>query len=139
MANVIYDILPESPINPFVGLGFGINRLNFDVAGQFATVPGAITTANPAIQNLTIDNDSDGVVAYQALAGLAWQATDRLDVDLTYRYLAGADAKFGSRGSNALQPGEAESFRTRLASPPPDAHDIVLRFVNRRDILAGDR
>jgi predicted Zn finger-like uncharacterized protein len=40
---------------------------------------------------------------------------------------------------NALQPGEAESFRTRLASPPPDAHDIVLRFVNRRDILAGDR
>ncbi|HUZ33301.1 MAG TPA: zinc-ribbon domain-containing protein [Xanthobacteraceae bacterium] len=40
---------------------------------------------------------------------------------------------------NALQPGEVESFRTRLASPPPDAHDIVLRFVNRRDILAGDR
>ena len=40
---------------------------------------------------------------------------------------------------NALQPGEAESFRTRLASPPSDAHDIVLRFVNRRDILAGDR
>jgi predicted Zn finger-like uncharacterized protein len=40
---------------------------------------------------------------------------------------------------NVLQPGEAESFRTRLASPPPDAHDIVLRFFNRRDILAGDR
>jgi hypothetical protein len=40
---------------------------------------------------------------------------------------------------SALQPGEAETFRTRLASPPPDAHDVVLRFVNRRDILAGNR
>ncbi len=40
---------------------------------------------------------------------------------------------------NALQPGEAESFRTRLASPPSDANDVVLRFVNRRDILAGNR
>jgi predicted Zn finger-like uncharacterized protein len=40
---------------------------------------------------------------------------------------------------NALQPGEAESFRTRLASPPPDARDLVLRFVNRRDMLGGGR
>jgi predicted Zn finger-like uncharacterized protein len=38
-----------------------------------------------------------------------------------------------------LQPGEAVAFRTRLASPPPDAHDLVLRFVNRRDIVAGAR
>jgi predicted Zn finger-like uncharacterized protein len=42
-------------------------------------------------------------------------------------------------GRNTLQPGEGESFRTRLASPPPDAHDLILRFVNRRDILAGNR
>jgi predicted Zn finger-like uncharacterized protein len=38
---------------------------------------------------------------------------------------------------NVLQPGEAETFRARLASPPPDAHDLVLRFVTRRDILSG--
>ena len=36
-----------------------------------------------------------------------------------------------------LPPGEAVAFRTRLASPPPDAHDVLVRFVNRRDILAG--
>ena len=36
-----------------------------------------------------------------------------------------------------LPPGEAISFRTRLASPPPDAHDIILRFVTRRDLVAG--
>ncbi len=36
-----------------------------------------------------------------------------------------------------LPPGEAIAFRTRLASPPPDAHDLILRFVTRRDILAA--
>jgi predicted Zn finger-like uncharacterized protein len=40
-----------------------------------------------------------------------------------------------ARGS--LPPGEAVAFRTRLASPPADAHDLVLRFVTRRDVYAG--
>jgi len=39
----------------------------------------------------------------------------------------------------SLAPGEAVAFRTRLASPPQDARDLVLRFVNRRDIVAGSR
>jgi len=38
-----------------------------------------------------------------------------------------------------LPPGEAVAFRTRLASPPPEARDLLLRFVNRRDIIAGTR
>jgi predicted Zn finger-like uncharacterized protein len=38
-----------------------------------------------------------------------------------------------------LSPGEAVSFRTRLASPPPDAHDVLVRFINRIDVLAGSR
>ncbi len=35
-----------------------------------------------------------------------------------------------------LPPGEAVSFRTQLASPPADAHDVLLRFVDHRDIVA---
>ncbi len=38
-----------------------------------------------------------------------------------------------------LPPGEAVSFRTRLASPPPDGHDVLVHFVTRRDIVAGER
>ena len=38
-----------------------------------------------------------------------------------------------------LPAGEAVSFRTRVASPPPAAHDVVLRFVDRRDIVAATR
>jgi hypothetical protein len=40
---------------------------------------------------------------------------------------------------NLLPPGETMAFRSRLASPPPDAHDIILRFVNRRDLMATTR
>jgi predicted Zn finger-like uncharacterized protein len=36
---------------------------------------------------------------------------------------------------NMLPPGEAVAFRTRLASPPPDGRDVVVRFVSRRDIV----
>jgi predicted Zn finger-like uncharacterized protein len=37
----------------------------------------------------------------------------------------------------SLAAGEAVAFRTRLASPPSDAHDLILRFVNRHDIVSG--
>ncbi len=38
-----------------------------------------------------------------------------------------------------LSPGDGVPFRTRLASPPPDAHDVLVRFLNRNDIYAGSR
>jgi predicted Zn finger-like uncharacterized protein len=38
-----------------------------------------------------------------------------------------------------LPPGETVAFRTRLASPQPEVRDVLVRFVTRRDILAGIR
>lgn len=38
---------------------------------------------------------------------------------------------------NVLGSGEGVAFQTRLASPPPDSHDVLVRFVNRYDILTG--
>jgi predicted Zn finger-like uncharacterized protein len=38
-----------------------------------------------------------------------------------------------------LAPGEAVAFRARLASPPPDAHDVLIRFLNRHDVMNGNR
>jgi hypothetical protein len=38
---------------------------------------------------------------------------------------------------NMLPSGEAVSFHTRLASPPPDARDVLVRFLNRYDIMNG--
>ena len=39
----------------------------------------------------------------------------------------------------SLPPGEAVAFRSRLASPPPDARDLIVRFVTRRDFVPGGR
>ena len=41
-----------------------------------------------------------------------------------------------SAARTSLPPGQAVAFRTRLASPPPGAHDVVLRFISRRDAVA---
>jgi predicted Zn finger-like uncharacterized protein len=38
-----------------------------------------------------------------------------------------------------LSPGETLSFRSRIASPPHDTRDILVRFLNRRDLVAGAR
>jgi predicted Zn finger-like uncharacterized protein len=35
-----------------------------------------------------------------------------------------------------LAPYQAVAFRTRLASPPPGSADLLVRFINRRDIVA---
>jgi predicted Zn finger-like uncharacterized protein len=36
-----------------------------------------------------------------------------------------------------LKPGEKAWFKSRLASPPADGRDIVVRFFNRHDLTAG--
>ena len=33
-----------------------------------------------------------------------------------------------------LNPGESASFRSRLASPPPEGRNIDVRFFNKRDL-----
>jgi predicted Zn finger-like uncharacterized protein len=38
-----------------------------------------------------------------------------------------------------LGPGEALPFRSRLASPPPDGNDILVRFMTRLDFMNGAR
>ena len=38
-----------------------------------------------------------------------------------------------------LEPGEKLPFRSRLASPPAEGHDIQVRFFTRRDAVAGPR
>jgi predicted Zn finger-like uncharacterized protein len=38
-----------------------------------------------------------------------------------------------------LQPYQAVAFRSRLASPPPDSRDVLVRFLNRRDVVAETR
>jgi predicted Zn finger-like uncharacterized protein len=38
---------------------------------------------------------------------------------------------------DALGPGQTMAFRSRLASPPRDGHEVFVRFFNRRDLVAS--
>ncbi|ESQ77862.1 outer membrane protein, partial [Asticcacaulis sp. YBE204] len=76
ITNLIYDFIPESKFHPFVGVGIGLDRVKADYSGKAATY-----NANFKITG------EDTVAAYQALAGFAWALSDRLNLDLTYRYL----------------------------------------------------
>jgi hypothetical protein len=38
---------------------------------------------------------------------------------------------------NMIAPGATMTFRSRLAAPPPEAHAVMVRFFNRRDLVAG--
>jgi hypothetical protein len=40
---------------------------------------------------------------------------------------------------SVLPSGEALPFRSRLASPPPEGRDVLVRFFARRDLVAGMR
>ena len=40
---------------------------------------------------------------------------------------------------SVLGAGETLAFRSRLASPPADANDVLVRFFNRRDTVAGGK
>ena len=42
-------------------------------------------------------------------------------------------------GQPVLEPGQSLPFRSRLASPPAEAHDVQVRFFTRRDTIAGLR
>ncbi|EJL35467.1 opacity protein, partial [Caulobacter sp. AP07] len=129
MVNVLYDFAPDSWINPFVGAGVGINRLDVSALGQFSNaIPTPITATNPAIQNLTVDDD-DIAIAWQGIAGASIKATDKLKVDVTYRYFATNDHAWQTKGSAALNAGAFEGqykdqsltvgLRYSFASPPP--------------------
>ena len=91
MANVIYDFFePGAAFRPFVGVGVGFNNIRVSAFGQYSGIPAG---SPPQFQNLNID-DEEVNFAYQALAGVSWQATERLNVDATYRYLGGAETDF---------------------------------------------
>jgi predicted Zn finger-like uncharacterized protein len=42
-------------------------------------------------------------------------------------------------GKTQLASGEGLPFKSRLASPPPDGKEVIVRFFNRRDVVAGAR
>ncbi len=115
MGNVIVDLIPDGDLSPFIGLGAGIAAAQADAV----SVPAVIL------------DDSDTTWAWQAIAGVTAKATDRINVDLTYRYFQTGDFDFSNPGTAGNLSGSYNDqsvtvgIRYSFAGPPPPPPPVV--------------
>lgn len=72
MANLLYDLRPDSAFRPFLGVGVGQARLRYDSKDEITRVP-------------VIDDKADAF-AYQLIAGFTFELSRRFDLTADYRY-----------------------------------------------------
>ena len=76
MGNLFYDFQTQSGLTPYLGAGIGAALLDADNAGR--------------VFNSSLDNNRFEF-AYQGIAGLAYELSERWDVTADYRYFATLD------------------------------------------------
>lgn len=87
MANIIKEFSGgDSPVTPYVGLGVGYAWLDYELVGSNPVAMGGWG-------NLLV-NDTAGELAYQGIAGLAFELAEGLALDLSYRYFATLEPEF---------------------------------------------
>lgn len=98
MINVIYDLLPGKRLNPFVGVGGGIYHLQFDAHFYFSGVPGPISPANPATQQLQLGGSIDRLtqLAAQGIGGFSYRLQRRLALDFVYRFICAPNLRWNT-------------------------------------------
>ncbi|WP_168077764.1 OmpA family protein [Caulobacter sp. SSI4214] len=112
MANAIFDIAPNSSLNPFIGGGVGVAWVQNKAYGQLSGLP---ATGGFAPYQNTNFNDTDQAMALQAIAGVAWNFADNWSLDLTGRYLRTSKLNWGSVTQNA-GPGVGNIYDVGYAS-----------------------
>ena len=111
MLNGLYDFNRDGRINPFVGAGVGLARVNL-----LASSYDQVNAANPQLalsraSAVSID-DSDTGFAWQLIAGLGLRLTEQLTADISYTYVNVADLNFAGTG-------RARGFGTTVAGTAP--------------------
>ncbi len=76
MGNILYDFQRFGKFKPYMGLGLGLARVRFDNVSPIGG--GSI-------------NDHDMALAFQGIAGMSFELTDRFELFGDYRYMGTAD------------------------------------------------
>lgn len=111
MLNLLYDVGTGSRITPYIGGGIGYARVKYDNVRPVGVGFGHI-------------DDSDGVFAYQGIAGLSYWVSDALELAAEYRYFATKDPDYGTSAGVPVE-GEYQShgamvgLRWNFAAPKP--------------------
>jgi opacity protein-like surface antigen len=72
MANMLFDFRSEHSMRPYLGVGVGTARLDYQAKNEISRVP-------------VIDDDPDAF-AFQLIGGFTFEVSPRLDVTADYRY-----------------------------------------------------
>lgn len=71
--NTYYDFKNTSPFTPFLSAGIGVSNVEFEIENE---------------------SDDDTVFAYQLGVGLGYAVTDKVSLDVKYRYFGTEDPEF---------------------------------------------
>jgi OOP family OmpA-OmpF porin len=93
--NLWYDFFPSGRAHPYLGLGYGITRLEVDAQPNNRLVSGAPVAGVCLVQDCSGPRKADDDVGTLQLgAGVRFDATSRLTFGLDYRYIDTEKAKF---------------------------------------------
>jgi OOP family OmpA-OmpF porin len=88
MGNVLYDFHLNSPITPYIGVGAGALRIEYNNVGR------ATPTNSPRV------NDTDYVGAIQGIAGVSYALNENFSLFTNYQYLVAFNPEFSSNGAS---------------------------------------
>jgi len=123
-----------------VGWRAEIVRLLPQTASFFAAIRLPVNLRGLVITDVTTEMQSHEGVAVLLVEGRIVSAAKRTVEVPRLRFAArneqGAEIYTWTAlpGRTLLGPGEELSFRSRLASPPPETRDVLVRFFSRRDL-----
>lgn len=120
-------------------------RLLPQTATLFETIGLSVNVRGLVIDNVKTTREvQDGVmmlVVEGTIANITSRTVEVPRLRFAIRNAAGLEiyAWTAVVGPSVLASGETASFRTRLAAPPADGRDVIVRFFSRRDVIAGIR
>jgi hypothetical protein len=130
-------------IGGLIALRTDVVRLFPQTATLYARVGLPVNLRGLVFNNVTTETEtSDGVQVLVVAGTIASTATRIVDVP-RLRFAVRNDSGHEIYTWTALPPksvitpGATLAFRSRLASPPREGNDVVVRFFNRRDRVAG--
>ena len=144
MINALYDLNSGGAVNPYIGAGVGIGRVD-----AYASCAPRASGAAPSpdcnsAATAGIFDDSDTGFAWNLFAGLGFKLTERLTGDLGYRYTNIPNLTFAGRVGTAARNYEADydshavmlglryAFAAPAAPPPPPPPQAASRAVVAR-------
>jgi hypothetical protein len=127
-------------------LGFrtDVVRLLPQTASFYEAIHLPVNLRGLVFKDIVTSKDSlDGVqvlLVEGAIANVTNRVTEVPRLRFAVRDLAGREIYSWTAlpARNALAPGDSITFRSRLASPPAEAQEVLVRFFNRRDLVAGN-